>query len=72
MLETMGPADECPHVFVVGTFARARAVVEEWSSRPADARCAWCGQLVDLRPWVAEPVEPSITDGPSGILSDSG
>lgn len=51
MLETMGPAGECPHLFVTGTFARARATLAEWPSRPADARCAWCGRLVDLRPW---------------------
>ncbi|MEO7751895.1 MAG: hypothetical protein ABIS35_00630 [Terracoccus sp.] len=54
MLETVAPTDdpaECPHVFTPGTLARARASLIEWPSRPADARCAWCGLLVDLRPW---------------------
>ncbi len=55
MLETLGPADECPHVFVPGTAARARASLAEWPTRPADARCAWCGRLVDLRPWALDP-----------------
>jgi hypothetical protein len=51
MLETVPPAEECPHLFVRGTFARARDTLREWPSRRADARCAWCGDLVDLRPW---------------------
>lgn len=55
MLETLGPADECPHVFVPGTAARTRASLAEWPTRPADARCAWCGQLVDVRPWARDP-----------------
>lgn len=55
MLETLGPLDECPHVFLPGTASRARASLVEWPTRPADARCAWCGRLVDLRPWALEP-----------------
>lgn len=61
MLETVGPQDECPHVFVPGTAARARASLAEWPSRAADARCAWCGRLVDLRPWALSP-EPAPSD----------
>ncbi len=61
MLETVVPPDDprdCPHVFTPGTVARARASLVEWPSRPADARCAWCGVLVDLRPWARSTAGP--------------
>jgi hypothetical protein len=48
-------------VFVRGTAVRARAALRDWPSRAADARCAWCGRLVDLRPWALDGpvVEPA-------------